>query len=151
VFFSGSPLCKHTNKTIVFQLHTESVKIVPTIAKQAMVDKRPRITHKQPIQTDMERFDMTTSLLTEFQQGYSARYACGRCLEHGNKPGNPYYASSPAGDAWEAGWSFACDKMAGNSMAKMPVTKVWSGRGDGSGSGSGSGYGYGDGYGDGYG
>ena len=72
---------------------------------------------------------MTTSLLTEFQQGYDARHACGRCLEHGNKPVNPYYASSPSGNAWEAGWSFACDKMGGNSMAKMPVVKVWSGRG----------------------
>jgi len=69
------------------------------------------------------------TLKPEFTQGYKARYDCGRLLEYGNKPDCPYYASSPAGDAWEAGWSFASDEMAGNKVCQSAIRKVWHGRG----------------------
>jgi len=63
-----------------------------------------------------------------FEQGREARRNAGRCLEHG-APACPFYSSSPYGDAWQAGYGFECDRMAGNALAALPVRRAWAGRG----------------------
>ena len=71
---------------------------------------------------------MASDLTAYFLEGQAARAGAGRCLENG-VPQCPYYASSPAGDAWLSGWSFECDRMAGNTALTSPVRRAWHGRG----------------------
>ena len=73
-----------------------------------------------------------TDLVKEFNEGYSARLDAGKCFENDDAMSFgacPYYASSPAGDAWLAGYAHACNKFAGNTAAQEPIVKVSHGRG----------------------
>ena len=69
------------------------------------------------------------NLTSEFMQGYQARMAAGRCLEHGN-PACPFIATSPAGDAFAAGVAHASNTLAGASFGGVDAVRCWHGRGD---------------------
>jgi hypothetical protein len=76
---------------------------------------------------------MASNLTPEFMAGYNARVALGRCMEHGDKPACPYIATSDSADAWHAGYSFACDCMAGfrtgGEPPRLDTVKATHGRG----------------------